>query len=68
MGQAHPTTGRTAVSSETYNPWTVVNVVFDHLAAELQGYLDRLKTIIETDVPAFNRTVKQQDIPAVLAR
>jgi hypothetical protein len=23
----------TAVSRETYNPWTVVNVVFDHLAS-----------------------------------
>src|SRR5437667_5404 len=42
--------------------------VFDQLAAELQGYLDRLKTIVETDVPAFNRTVREQDIPAVLGR
>ena len=42
--------------------------VFDQLAAELQGYLDRLKAIVETDVPAFNRTVREQDIPAVLGR
>jgi len=42
--------------------------VFDQLAAELQGCLDRLKTIVETDVPAFNRTVREQDIPAVLGR
>jgi len=42
--------------------------VFDQLAAELQGHLDRLKTIVETDVPAFNRTVREQDIPAVLGR
>ena len=42
--------------------------VFDQLVAELQGYLDRLKAIVETDVPAFNRTVREQDIPAVLGR
>ena len=42
--------------------------VFDQLAAELQGYLDRLKIVIETDVPAFNRAAKEQDIPAVMLK
>ncbi|PYP60572.1 MAG: glycosyl hydrolase [Gemmatimonadetes bacterium] len=42
--------------------------VFDQLAGELQGYLDRLKTMIETDVPAFNRAAREQDIPAVMLK
>jgi photosystem II stability/assembly factor-like uncharacterized protein len=40
--------------------------VFDQLSGELQGYLDRLKTLIETDVPAFNRAAREQDIPALM--
>jgi len=42
--------------------------VFDQLTGELQGYLDRLKTVIETDVPAFNRAAREQDIPALMLK
>jgi len=42
--------------------------VFDELSRELQGHLDRLKAIVETDVPAFNRLVREQDIPAVMVK
>ena len=42
--------------------------VFDQLAGELQGYLDRLKTLVETDVPAFNQAAKAQDIPALMLK
>ena len=42
--------------------------VFDQLSGELQGYLDRLKTVIETDVPAFNRAAREQDIPALMLK
>lgn len=39
--------------------------VFDQLTRELQGYLDRLKAILDADVPAFNRAVRDLDIPAL---
>jgi len=42
--------------------------VFDELSHELQGYLDRLTAIVQTDVPAFNRVAKEQDIPAVIVK
>jgi hypothetical protein len=31
---AHETTQDTAAGAESYNPWSVVNLVFHHLAAE----------------------------------
>ena len=42
--------------------------MFDQLAGELQGYLDRLKTLVQTDVPAFNQAAKAQDIPALMLK
>jgi hypothetical protein len=42
--------------------------VFELLAAELQGDLARLKTLLDAELPAFNRTVKEQDIPALIVK
>jgi photosystem II stability/assembly factor-like uncharacterized protein len=42
--------------------------VFDQLTLELQGYLDRLKAILDGDVPVFNRAVRELDIPALTAK
>jgi hypothetical protein len=39
--------------------------VFEELSAALQVQLDRLKAVLETDVPAFNRQVKEMDVPAL---
>ena len=39
--------------------------VFAELSAELQVQLDRLKAVLETDVPAFNRRVREMDVPAL---
>ena len=39
--------------------------VFEELSAALQVQLDRLKTVLETDVPAFNRRVRELDVPAL---
>ena len=39
--------------------------VFDELSAALQVQLDRLKTVLETDVPAFNRRVREMEVPAL---
>jgi hypothetical protein len=53
------------VGSADAAPTEQSDQVFEQLAAELQGYLDRLKGILDADVPAFNRAVKDQDIPAL---
>ena len=39
--------------------------VFEELSAALQVQLDRLKALLETDVPAFNRRVREMDVPAL---
>ena len=39
--------------------------VFEELSAALQVQLDRLKAVLETDVPAFNRRVRELDVPAL---
>jgi hypothetical protein len=42
--------------------------VFDQLSAALQVQLDRLKAVLDADVPAFNRLVKESDVPAIILR
>ena len=39
--------------------------VFEELSAALQVQLDRLKAVLETDVPTFNRRVRELDVPAL---
>jgi hypothetical protein len=42
--------------------------VFEALSAQLQTQLDRLKTVLDTDVPAFNALVRAKDVPAVIVK
>ena len=42
--------------------------VFDLLSGLLQIQLDRLKAIVETDIPAFNKLVQDQNVPAVILK
>lgn len=42
--------------------------VFEDLSAQLQVQLDRLRAIVETDVPAFNAMVRERDVPALNVR
>ena len=42
--------------------------VFTQLSGLLQAQLDRLKTVIDTDLPAFNTLVKSKDLPAVIVK
>ena len=42
--------------------------VFTQLSGLLQAQLDRLKTVIDTDLPAFNTFVKSKDLPAVIVK
>jgi hypothetical protein len=39
--------------------------VFDHLSSEIDTQLSALQAVIETDVPAFNKLVREVDVPAV---
>ncbi|HEX9704547.1 MAG TPA: glycosyl hydrolase, partial [Gemmatimonadales bacterium] len=56
------------VSSADARPTDQSVRVFDELAAALQVQLDRLKAVVDADVPAFNRLVREKDVPAVGAR
>jgi photosystem II stability/assembly factor-like uncharacterized protein len=40
--------------------------VFEQLSSALQTHLDRLNTIVDTDIPAFNAFVRDKNVPAVL--
>jgi photosystem II stability/assembly factor-like uncharacterized protein len=42
--------------------------VLDQLSAELQAQLDRLRQVVETDVPAFNTMVREGNVPALIVR
>ncbi len=42
--------------------------VFSELAALLQAQVDRLKTVLDTDLSAFNALVKAKDLPAVIVK
>jgi photosystem II stability/assembly factor-like uncharacterized protein len=42
--------------------------VFDQLSSELQAQLDRLRQVVETDVPAFNALVHEANVPALNVR
>lgn len=39
--------------------------VFDDLKTRLRKQLDKLDAIVETDVPAFNALIREQDLPAI---
>jgi hypothetical protein len=41
--------------------------VFDYLSAQVDAQLAQLKTLLETDLPDFNRMLQQAEVPAVLA-
>jgi len=49
-------------------PTTQAVQVFDELSAALQLQLDRLKAVLDADIPAFNKLVKDSDVPAIILR
>ena len=42
--------------------------VYNDLVAQIDAQLAKLQQIIKTDLPAFNRLVREQEIPAVIVR
>ena len=43
-------------------------VVYEDLAAKIDAQLTRLRQVIDTDVPAFNALVREQNVPAVVVK
>ena len=56
------------VGSADAAPTDQSRAVFDDLDAQLQRQLDRLREILAAEVPAFNRLVREQDVPALIVR
>ena len=53
------------VASADAKPTNQSLEVFAALSAALQAQLDRLQAVLDADVPAFNRLVREADIPAI---
>ena len=56
------------VGSADAPPTDVSQAVFEALDAQLKTQLDRLNTIVTGEVPAFNRLVAEQNVPAVIVQ
>ncbi len=46
-------------------PTTQAYAVYDELAAKIDAELKALDRVLADDVPAFNRLVREKEIPAV---
>jgi hypothetical protein len=55
------------VGSADARPTDQSYVVYEELVAKINEQLQKLDQILRTDLPAFNRRVREQDIPAVMA-
>ncbi|HEY6110390.1 MAG TPA: glycosyl hydrolase, partial [Gemmatimonadales bacterium] len=56
------------VGSADAPPTDVSQAVFDALDAQLKTQLDRLNAIVTGEVPALNRLVAEQNVPAVIVQ
>jgi hypothetical protein len=54
-----------AIQSADARPTQQEQQVFEDINTGINGQLKKLDTIFATDVPAFNKFVKDQDVPAV---
>ncbi|HJQ26493.1 MAG TPA: glycosyl hydrolase [Blastocatellia bacterium] len=56
------------VAASDAGPTAQTYVVYDELAAAINAQLATLDQIMKTDLPAFNKLVRDQDIPAVMVK
>jgi photosystem II stability/assembly factor-like uncharacterized protein len=56
------------VASADAAPTDASYVVYDDLAGRIDAELAKLKAILSTEVAAFNKLVRDQDVPAVVVR
>ena len=56
------------VASADAAPTEQSYVVYEELVGRINAQLQKLEQIMKTDLPAFNRAVREKDIPAVIVR
>jgi photosystem II stability/assembly factor-like uncharacterized protein len=56
------------VASAEAAPTEQSYVVYEELVGRINAQLQKLDQIMKTDLPAFNRAVREKDIPAVIVR
>jgi photosystem II stability/assembly factor-like uncharacterized protein len=56
------------VASADAAPTSQSYTVYEELAGRINAQLEKLQQIMRTDLPAFNRIVREQDIPAVIVK
>ena len=55
-----------AVASADAAPTSQSRQVFEDLSAELDAHQQRLRELINTDVEAFNKLIRDSDVPAIV--
>jgi len=55
----------TAVEEADMQPTASQQQVYEDLATGINAQINKLKQVMDSGVPAFNRLVKEQDIPAI---
>ncbi len=56
------------VSSADARPTQQSYDVFAELSGQIDAQLDRLRQVIETDVPALNDLIRSAEVPAVVLK
>ena len=57
-----------SVAASDAAPTAQTYVIYDELAAAINAQLATLDQIMKTDLPAFNKLVRDLDIPAVMVK
>jgi hypothetical protein len=56
------------VASADAAPTDQTYAVYEDLTGRINAQLEKLKQVMATDVPAFNKLVRERDVPAVVAK
>ena len=56
------------VASADAAPTDQSYAVYEELAGRIDALLEKLKRVVASDVPEFNKLVREQDVPAVLVK
>ena len=57
-----------SASTGSYAPTAQQIAVRDELFAQIDAELGKLKAVWDTDLPAFNKLIRDQNVPAVVAK
>ncbi len=58
----------TAVEEADTQPTASQQQVYEDLATSINAQINKLKQVMDSGVPAFNRLVKEQDVPAIAVK